>query len=108
MALDTVPAAAVLARGTWSRRSAPWSRWRTAAWRSVLDRSTRFGVTQAGVFSDISSEVYAPSRASTGVNPRRQAERAGFFDEVEDTPDEGFLRLVEVFNLDRQLDRLDH
>jgi L-rhamnose mutarotase len=42
--------------------------------------------------------------AATEVNARWQAEMAGFFVDLDGAaPDTGFLRLVEVFNLDDQL-----
>lgn len=43
--------------------------------------------------------------AATEVNARWQSEMAPFFADLETTPDQGFLRLPEVFNLDQQLDR---
>ena len=44
--------------------------------------------------------------AETEVNARWQAEMAPFFADLDGAPDEGFVRLDEVFNLDAQLDRL--
>jgi L-rhamnose mutarotase len=42
--------------------------------------------------------------AATGVNALWQAEMAGFFDDLGGaTPDEGFLRLSEIFHLEDQL-----
>jgi L-rhamnose mutarotase len=41
--------------------------------------------------------------AATEVNARWQAEMAGFFEDLEGAPDEGFLQLTEVFNLEDQL-----
>ena len=45
--------------------------------------------------------------AATAVNTRWQAEMAEFFVALAGAPDEGFLRLDEVFNLDDQLAELD-
>jgi L-rhamnose mutarotase len=41
--------------------------------------------------------------AATDVNARWQAEMAGFFEDLDGAPDEGFLQLTEVFNLEDQL-----
>lgn len=41
--------------------------------------------------------------AATEVNARWQAEMGEFFVDLDVPPDEGFLRLTEVFNLDDQL-----
>lgn len=41
--------------------------------------------------------------AATEVNARWQAEMSGFFEDLDGAPDEGFLRLTEVFNLEDQL-----
>jgi L-rhamnose mutarotase len=44
--------------------------------------------------------------AATEVNARWQAEMAGFFEDLgEAKPDEGFLVLEEIFNLEDQLAR---
>lgn len=45
--------------------------------------------------------------ARTEVNPRWQAEMADLFDELDVPPDEGFVLLEEIFNLDDQLHALD-
>jgi len=45
--------------------------------------------------------------AATEVNGRWQAEMAEFFVDLDLPPDQGFLRLTEVFNLDDQLSALD-
>ncbi len=44
--------------------------------------------------------------AETEVNGRWQAEMAPMFTDLDTTPDEGFLRLDEIFHLQSQLDRL--
>ncbi|MEC5190842.1 MULTISPECIES: L-rhamnose mutarotase [unclassified Arthrobacter] len=41
--------------------------------------------------------------AATDVNARWQAEMSGFFEDLNGAPDEGFLHLTEVFNLEDQL-----
>ena len=41
--------------------------------------------------------------AATEVNARWQAEMAGFFEDLHGAPDEGFLQLTEVFNLEDHL-----
>ena len=41
--------------------------------------------------------------AATEVNARWQAEMAGFFEDLDGAPDEGFLQLTEVFNLEDHL-----
>lgn len=54
----------------------------------------------------VESEDFAAAQeamASTEVNTRWQAEMAEFFVELEGRPDEGFLRLQEVFHLEDQL-----
>jgi L-rhamnose mutarotase len=41
--------------------------------------------------------------AATDINARWQAEMSGFFEDLEGAPDQGFLQLTEVFNLEDQL-----
>ena len=41
--------------------------------------------------------------AATEVNARWQAEMSGFFEDLDGAPDEGFLQLTEIFNLEDQL-----
>ncbi len=45
--------------------------------------------------------------AATEVNARWQAEMGDFFVDLEVPPDEGFLRLTEIFNADDQLAAAD-
>jgi L-rhamnose mutarotase len=52
--------------------------------------------------TDSLSEAQA-RMAATEVNARWQAEMAGFFEDLDGAPDEGFLQLTEVFNLEDQL-----
>lgn len=54
----------------------------------------------------LESEDFAAAQramAATDVNARWQAEMGEFFVELEGRPDEGFLRLTEVFHLEDQL-----
>lgn len=54
----------------------------------------------------VESDDLASARAAmarTEVNDRWQAEMAAYFTELEGAPDEGFVLLREVFNLDDQL-----
>jgi len=44
--------------------------------------------------------------AATEVNARWQAEMGQYFVDLNTTPDEGFVRLEEVFHLETQLERL--
>jgi Uncharacterized conserved protein len=41
--------------------------------------------------------------AATEVNARWQSEMAGFFEDLDGTPDQGFLQLTPIFNLEDQL-----
>ncbi|RYV51172.1 L-rhamnose mutarotase [Pengzhenrongella frigida] len=45
--------------------------------------------------------------AATDVNARWQAQMAGFFADLDTTPDAGFVELTEVFHLEDQLAALD-
>lgn len=56
-----------------------------------------------GYFETPSLEAAQAGMAATEVNARWQAEMSDFFVELEGTPDQGFLRLTEIFNLDDQL-----
>jgi L-rhamnose mutarotase len=54
----------------------------------------------------VESDDLASARAAmarTEVNDRWQAEMAAYFTDLEEAPDEGFVLLREVFNLDDQL-----
>ncbi|MHA7240432.1 L-rhamnose mutarotase [Arthrobacter sp. TMS1-12-1] len=55
---------------------------------------------------DVECEDFGASQtamAETEVNARWQAEMGSFFVALEGRPDEGFLRLEEVFHLEDQL-----
>ncbi|TFC91760.1 MULTISPECIES: L-rhamnose mutarotase [Cryobacterium] len=60
-----------------------------------------------GYFETESLAAARAGMAATTVNARWQAEMAEFFDDLEVSPDEGFLRLTEVFNLEDQLAALN-
>lgn len=57
-----------------------------------------------GYFETDSLDAARAGMAATEVNDRWQAEMGEFFVDLDLPPDQGFLRLVEVFNLDQQLD----
>lgn len=58
-----------------------------------------------GYFETPSLEQAIEGMNRTDVNGRWQADMAGFFTELGDnTPDQGFLELAEIFHLDDQLD----
>lgn len=59
-----------------------------------------------GYFETESLEAARAGMAATEVNARWQAEMSPFFVELEGTPDQGFLQLTEVFNLEDQLSAL--
>jgi L-rhamnose mutarotase len=59
-----------------------------------------------GYFETDSLEKAREGMAATEVNARWQAEMSEFFVDLEGTPDQGFLQLTEVFNLDDQLNAL--
>jgi len=59
-----------------------------------------------GYFETESLEQARAGMAATEVNTRWQAEMAEFFVDLEGTPDQGFLQLTEVFNLEDQLHAL--
>jgi L-rhamnose mutarotase len=50
-----------------------------------------------------SLEASRAGMAATEVNRRWQAEMADFFEDLDGAPDEGFLRIPEIFHLDDQL-----
>jgi len=56
-----------------------------------------------GYFETDSLDAARAGMAATEVNARWQAEMADFFVDLDLPPDQGFLRLTEVFNLDDQL-----
>jgi L-rhamnose mutarotase len=56
-----------------------------------------------GYFETESLEQARAGMAATEVNTQWQAEMSEFFVDLEGTPDQGFLQLTEVFNLEDQL-----
>lgn len=60
-----------------------------------------------GYFEADSLEAAQEAMAATEVNARWQAEMGEYFEDLEGGPDEGFLRLREIFNLEDQLAALD-
>lgn len=56
-----------------------------------------------GYFETPSLEAAQAGMAATEVNARWQAEMGEFFVDLDVAPDEGFVRLTEVFNLEDQL-----
>ena len=57
-----------------------------------------------GYFETNDLDAARSGMAATEVNARWQAEMGEFFVDLDVPPDEGFVRLTEVFNLDDQLD----
>ncbi len=60
-----------------------------------------------GYFETESLEAALAGMAATEVNARWQSEMGEFFENLDGAPDEGFLRLKEVFHLEDQLRALD-
>lgn len=60
-----------------------------------------------GYFEAVDPDAALAGMAATEVNSRWQAEMAELFLDLEGSPDTGFVRLDEVFNLDDQLTALD-
>lgn len=58
-----------------------------------------------GYVETTSLQAAQAGMARTAVNARWQAEMAEFFADLDGAPDQGFLQLREVFNLDDQLRR---
>jgi L-rhamnose mutarotase len=73
-----------------------------SGWRSYSLFLRPDGLLIGYVESDDLAAAQA-AMAATDVNARWQAEMAPFFTELEGAPDEGFVLLTEVFNLDDQL-----
>jgi len=59
-----------------------------------------------GYFETESLDAAQAGMAATDVNARWQSEMGDFFVDLDGAPDEGFLRLQEVFNLEEQLDAI--
>ncbi|WP_029705645.1 L-rhamnose mutarotase [Arthrobacter sp. TB 26] len=56
-----------------------------------------------GYFETDNLDVARARMVATDVNARWQAEMSGFFEDLNGAPDQGFLQLTEVFNLEDQL-----
>jgi len=56
-----------------------------------------------GYFETESLEAALAGMAATDVNARWQSEMSDFFDDLDGAPDQGFLRLTEIFHLEDQL-----
>jgi L-rhamnose mutarotase len=56
-----------------------------------------------GYFETDSLAAAQARMAATAINARWQAEMSGFFEDLAGAPDEGFLQLTEIFNLEDQL-----
>lgn len=56
-----------------------------------------------GYFETKSLEASIAGMAATEVNARWQSEMGEFFENLDGAPDEGFLRLPEIFHLEDQL-----
>ena len=81
---------------------------REAGWRNYSIFARPDGLLMGYVEAD---DLAAAQRAmaATEVNARWQAEMSEYFTGLDGRPpDEGFLLLEEIFNLDDQLARLDH
>jgi L-rhamnose mutarotase len=61
-----------------------------------------------GYFETESPKSAQAGMTATAVNARWQAEMAGFFVDLDGAPDQGFLQLREIFNLDEQLTAGQH
>ncbi|HWU22834.1 MAG TPA: L-rhamnose mutarotase [Nocardioides sp.] len=71
-------------------------------WRNYSLFLRQDGLLVGYVESDDLAAAQA-AMAATEVNARWQAEMAPYFSELDGAPDEGFVQLTEVFNLDDQL-----
>jgi L-rhamnose mutarotase len=56
-----------------------------------------------GYFETESLEAALTGMAATDVNARWQSEMGDFFEDLDGAPDQGFLRLTEIFHLEDQL-----
>ncbi|MRG59727.1 L-rhamnose mutarotase [Agromyces sp. CFH 90414] len=79
---------------------------RRSGWRNyslfLRDDGLLIGYVETTSFADAQAAM-----AATEVNARWQAEMGEFFVDLEVSPDEGFVRLTEVFHLEDQLAALD-
>ena len=95
-------------------RLAEYRQRHAAVWPDMLEALKRTGWNNyslfvrddgllIGYFETESLKAAQDAMAATDVNARWQAEMAEFFVALETTPDQGFLELTEVFNLEDQL-----
>ena len=62
------------------------------------------GIVSSIVLESDDLDAAQRAMAATDVNRRWQAEMAPYFAEIDGAPDEGFVRLTEVFHLETQLE----
>lgn len=95
-------------------RLAEYRQRHAAVWPDMLEALKRTGWNNyslfvrddgllIGYFETESLAAAQDAMAATDVNARWQASMAEFFVALETTPDQGFLELTEVFNLEDQL-----
>jgi L-rhamnose mutarotase len=75
---------------------------RDTDWRNYSIFLRRDGLL-IGYFETDDLAAAQAGMAATAVNARWQAEMADFFVDLDVPPDEGFVQLTEIFNLDDQL-----
>jgi L-rhamnose mutarotase len=75
---------------------------RDTDWRNYSIFLRRDGLL-IGYFETDDLTAAQAGMAATAVNARWQAEMADFFVDLDVPPDEGFVQLTEIFNLDDQL-----
>ncbi len=75
---------------------------RDTDWRNYSIFLRRDGLL-IGYFETDDLAAAQAGMAATAVNARWQAEMGDFFVDLDAPPDEGFLQLTEIFNLDDQL-----
>ncbi|CAN5303939.1 L-rhamnose mutarotase [soil metagenome] len=91
-----------------------YTRWHAAVWPEFLVELERTGWHNyslflrpdgllIGYFETPDLAAAQAGMAATEVNARWQAEMGDFFDGLDGPPDEGFLRLTEIFNLEDQI-----
>ena len=75
---------------------------RDAGWNNYSLFTREDGLV-IGYFETDSLSAARAAMAATAVNARWQADMADFFEDLVGTPDQDFLPLTEIFNLDDQL-----
>jgi L-rhamnose mutarotase len=95
-------------------RISEYTRRHAAVWPEMLQALTATGWRNyslflrddgllIGYFETESLQVALAGMAATDANARWQAEMGEFFEDLDGAPDEGFLRLAEIFHLEDQL-----